>query len=315
MNGALLLLTLSLIVDLGSVFCQVHYITPTQSNCSTSSCLTLSQFAANYIDASNTTLVISDGNHDLNKSISVSNIVEFSMLSANFNNTDSNSVIVTCSEHASFTFRNVSTIHINGLTFVGCSNNRIELVDQLVVNHSMFQGQDGCKTSLTIVSTNTTRMTATSFVSNTMGTLLSTLGPLPVINYPALLSASTTIGGALIVSNSDVTFDNCLFEDEANIGGAIYSELESNIMIQNSTFISNHAKGCSNDLCYGGALFINGLSTVSILGSTFTNNTSEEQGGMAAICNASLLVSHSKILNNTAVRYGGHWLSTKVVHS
>ena len=313
MNGSLILFSVSLIVGMGTISCQVFYIVPTlDSECSTDSCLTLSQFVEIYMAdsrstyPSNTTLVIIGENHDLNISISVSNIAEFSMLSANGTEPNPGPVTITCSEHASFTFRNVSTVLIHGLVFTGCSNNRIELVNQLILDQSMFRGQTGSKTSLTIFDS-TAQIMGTTFIANAVGTPLSDLSSLPVLNYPVSLSASTTLGGALIVSSSEIMFDTCLFQDnEANIGGAIYSERESNITITNSTFRFNHAKCSYSDHCFGGGLFVNGPGTLRILSSTFANNTSDQQGGMASLFNASLSISQSSlIIANLATSKGG----------
>ena len=297
---------------MGTISCQVFYIVPTlDSECSTDSCLTISQFAEIYVPdsrstyPSNTTLVIVGENHDLNKSISVSNVAEFSMLSANGTEPNPGPVTITCSEHASFNFRNISTVFVRGFKFAGCSNNRIELVNLLIVDKSMFHGQTGSKTSLTIVNS-TAQITKTTFVANAVGTALRNLNPLPVLNYPVSLSASATLGGALIVSSSEVMFDTCLFQDnEANIGGAIYSEQESNITITNSTFRFNRAKCSNSGLCFGGGLFVNGPGTLRILSSNFANNTSDQQGGMAALFNASLSISLSSFIANSAISKGG----------
>ena len=146
----------------------------------------------------------------------------------------------------------------------------------------------------------------TSFIANAVGTPFSNLSLLPVLNYPVTLSASTTLGGALIVSSSDIQFESCLFQDnEANIGGAIYSEQGSSITITNSTFMSNHAKCSNSDLCFGGCLTIRGPGTLRILSSTFMNNTSDQLGGMVALFNASLSISQSSFFANSATSEGG----------
>ena len=288
--------------------CEVHHIVPSKGYpCSVDSCLTLSQFAENstsYVD-SNTTLFITRGSHHLNKRISLSNTSVFLMLS--INTTDSTPVI-NCSEHINFTFSNITSIFIGGLEFTGCSGNKIEFANQLTIKYSVFHGVKGGETSLTIVKSKAT-MTAVSFLSNTMGTYLSNIRPaMPaILNYSEPLSASATVGGALIVTHSNLTIINCQFEEnEANIGGAIFSELESHITISNSDFTSNHATGCDNDLCFGGAMFIDGTTTVIVHNSTFQNNTSDQDGGVAVVFNATLIVSQSSYAyNNTATRYGG----------
>ena len=311
MNGSLILFSFTLIMGIGTIFCQVYYIVPTlESECSTDSCLTLSQFAEIYLvsseatNSNNTTLVIIGDNHNLSMHISVSNVAEFSILSANDTELNPGPVTITCGKHASFTFRNVSSVLIHGLVFVGCTNNRIEFVNQLMVDQSTFRGQTGSKTSLTIISS-IAQISGTTFVANAVGTPLSNVSPLPVLNFPASMSASTTLGGALIVSRSEIIFDTCLFQDnEANVGGAIYSEQGSIITISNSTFRSNHARCSNNDHCFGGGLFVSGPGTVKIVSSTFANNTSHQQGGMAALFNASLSMSLSRFIANSAT-YGG----------
>lgn len=146
MTGSLILFSLSLVVGMDTVFCQVHYIVPTpDSECLTDSCLTLSQFAEIYPDnstkSSNTTLVISGENHNIDIHISVSDVAGFSMLSANGSEPNPGPVTIICSEYASFTFRNVSSVLVHGLVFEGCGRNKIEFVNQLILDQSTFRGQ------------------------------------------------------------------------------------------------------------------------------------------------------------------------------
>ena len=124
-------------------------------------------------------------------------------------------------------------------------------------------------------------------------------------SYPES-SCTTTVGGALTISRTTLFLDNCHFEgNSANLGGAIYFELESNISISNSDFTDNHATDCGAQICLGGVLFIDDTASVSIFNSTFQNNTSDGDGGMATIFNGNLSISQSYINNNSANRYGG----------
>ena len=178
---------------------------------------------------------------------------------------------------------------------------------QLAIEHSMFLGQYNSGTALTIVESNV-NMTETVFHSYVIGKYRSDTRffryPMTTVTYSDSVTAS--VGGALIVTHSTVVIDKCQFEgNRANIGGAIFSECESNITISNSEFTSNQATGCVNGLCFGGALFIDGTSSVSINNSTFQNNTSDQDGGMVVVFNATLSVSQSYAYNNTAARYGG----------
>ena len=66
-----------------------------------------------------------------------------------------------------------------------------------------------------------------------------------------------TAGGAIFVNLSTVLIDRCQFMDnQAHLGGAIFSQKQSNITISNSSFTSNQATNCNSGLCFGGSLFV-----------------------------------------------------------
>ena len=307
LQGAwLIILSILLLGSLDLLSCRVHYIIPSEDHpCNADSCLTLSEFAYNstsYVD-SNTTLFITGGSHNLDKEISMSNVESFYMLSTN----GTNSII--CNKSANLTFTNIGHIHIYDLTFIGCGSTSISLVNQLTIQQSRFLNSS--ETSISINGTNA-NITGTFFLLNTVGTCKQDLKFFKYLQMTSTfsytrLSSTVRVGGAMMTSHSTITVNNCTFEENsANIGGAIFSELGSNINISNSEFTSNHATtGCTNELSTGGAIFIDGFGTLMIHNSTFENNTSDQDGGMAAIFNASLLISQSIASNNAAVRYGG----------
>lgn len=302
-TGALLLSVL-LFENVNYMSCKVHYIISSSSHpCDAESCLTLSQFAHNstsFID-SNTTLFITRGNHSLNKEILVSNVERFSMLSAN----GSNFTNIICNEYSNLTFTNIGHVLINNLMYIGCGNS-FSMVNQLTIQQSRFLNSTG--TSITINGTNA-NITESFFLSNTIGTCKQDLRYLQMLSTAAykITSCTVRVGGAIITNQSSIVIDGCTFEENsANIGGAIFSELESNITVSNSEFISNRATECTNGLCAGGALFISdSTDTVLIHNSTFQNNTSDKDGGVATVFHAVLSVSQSRAINNTAVRFGG----------
>ena len=277
-----------LLLGLSLVSCEVHYITtaPDDSNCPTSSCLTLSQFAGNstkYIDL-NTTLFITGGNHRLNTELAISHISAFSMLS----NDDNSTSTIFCSNDVRLTLSNVTNANFSGLTFVGCDGGRFESIDQLNIERSVYMGQNSSKTALAI-SESSANISETTFLSNT----------------------GASNGGALSVKNSSLVVDSCQFEgNRAGSGGAIYSESESTITVRNSIFTSNHASGCEGVACSnnGGAMYINGSGLVSVDGSIFRNNSCTGDGGVAYAFNATLLVSQSSAYNNTAAMSGDSYM-------
>ena len=306
-NSLRVILLILLSTIFGHTVGNVYYIVPSQDNsCFPRSCITLSYFANNYDQYNadpNMTLLISEGNHSLNVGFSVSNVVEFSMLSVNDTLT---SLVIICDEGSNFNFSNIDSVNMNGLTFVGCGGSIVESVDQITIQRSRFVGYKNSTTSMTIIGSNAS-LTETIFASHQVGSHRNSRYQLPFSSDGQYsIATGAMVGGALIVTHSTLVIDNCQFEENsANMGGAIFSERESNIIIRNSTFISNRATSCQNELCYGGALFVHGTGKVSIFECNFENNTSDRDGGMAAIFNATLLVSHCYIDENTATRYGG----------
>ena len=267
--------TLCLLVSLLASFhlasCEEYYIVPTPSSaCLSEPCLTLSQFAdniTNYI-ISNTSLIITEGEHVLNVELPISNAKQFQLLRID-NDSDTSQTNIVCNEQARFLFSRVSRVSMDGITFIGCDGTQFNSVKEITIENSIFVGQDNTVTMLTITSSSVT-IVGTQFLSNTAGTAGS---------------FSSSMGGALIVTNSTVSVDRCLFEgNKAQIGGAIFCELESNITITNSDFLSNHATDCDgNEQCLGGALYIDGTSTLMLYNGTFQNNTSDQFGGSVAI--------------------------------
>ena len=124
------------------------------------------------------------------------------------------------------------------MTFIGCDGTSFESVDQLTIEGAWFMGQNNRVTLLTVDECNM-KVTDTDFRHNNIiaGTMRS-FGP--------------SIGGALIVSNSTLTVDNCQFVGNgANIGGAIFSESSSSVTISDCYFFSNRATSCVYVLCSG----------------------------------------------------------------
>ena len=144
---------------------------------------------------------------------------------------------------------------------------------------------------------------------------------LELINSSLLAKRSSFIsninGGAVVVNGSTATFLNCNFEGNcAKFGGAIYGNLSSNISISNSTLNQNYA------VEYGGAIFIGELTIrdnetvfgmLSVLASNFSYNRAEKRGGGMAIChgNVSIILFGNKFTNNAANLTGGALFSDK----
>lgn len=289
------------------MFGSVYYIVPYQNyTCPQVPCVTLEAFINNYNGYvnSSTTLLISGGNHSLNAGFIASNVMEFSMLSANDTHTNSN---IICSQHSHVNLSNITHANIEGLTFLGCGGNTIESVTQLTIWHSNFVGDRNVTTSLVITDSNVS-LSETSFTMYQVGSYRNDRSLNLPLNHRRDNDVTVTVavGGALVTTHAKISIEKCHFEgNTANIGGAIFSEKGSNITISNSTFTSNHANLGQSEFCFGGALFTDGTGKIVVFDSTFENNTSDRDGGMAAVFNGTISVSNSLAYHNTATMYGG----------
>ena len=282
---------------------EVHYIAPSQhDNCSMNSCLTLSQLAShssNFVD-SNETIMLAEGNHSLDQDFTLKNLIAYSMVSVN--NTRS---IIECKDDAKFNFSNIEHIYISKIIFMGCQYNTFECVKQLIIEDSGFIGSDTHQTSHLL---NRGYFDDNELIVKGIGLkdvgfkrYLNTLKPTSVNSVDNI-----ELGGALILKECSTKLHRCTFQsNSANIGGAIFAGLGSNITISESHFVSNHAEKCNAEVCLGGALFLDQTGTVNVHNSTFHNNTSNQDGGTIIAINANLSVSHCQIHNNKAFRFGG----------
>lgn len=83
---------------------------------------------------------------------------------------------------------------------------------------------------------------------------------------------------------SMVNISSSHFEsNSAQLGGAIFSEVGSNVTITNCTFVNNSASGCNDDRCHGGALLVDSGCIVTAHKSTFVNNRAGSSGGAIAL--------------------------------
>ena len=224
-----------------NVFEQVYYITasPLAEPCPVEVCLNLTQFASNtdYYLSENVTLLVSQGNHHLNSQLIVANVSRFSLIADTMSN-DSNVAIV-CND--SFTIENVSEVYMNGLSFVGCTNNHIKSVKQLFLDSCSFDGLYHNGTALNIVNTTTANITGSWFKYNN-GSYHEWLSELNVpYNYYFRNLDKVIVGGAIIGINSSISIHNSKFmKNSAQIGGAMFIEQESELFLSNCEFHHNN---------------------------------------------------------------------------
>ena len=276
----------------------VYYIKPSTSDgCPESeTCITLSMLIANtsnFLDNTNTTFILLEGNHTLDTDLNITDIDHSVILSAT--NLVSTSVSITCTDAAGLNFNNIKQLQISGLELIRCRN-RIESVGDFLLEDCHFRdGDSGSALLLTQTKTNIERC---SFLSNTAGTLTYV-----AVSY---YSRQFRVGGALRVTSSNLSISNSQFDsNEAERGGAIYIETGRNISITDCTFVNNKAVIAQSYLyADGGALYVNSGSAVVFHNSTFISNTAGDGGGAVSLYDA-VLHDHQNIFHGNRARSMG----------
>ena len=304
--------------------CLVYRILPSPSDpCPTQPCLTLSQFASDtssYLK-SNTTLIFQPGNHNLGSKLAVGGVVSLQLLKS----TLPLGVRIICVQSLSLDLYNITSVHISRLEFIGCSS-KGESIGQLSIKDTSFLGQENSSTALELVRS-TAVIEGSSFTSNMLGNWKKIL----VRNLRKNSRQIVRAGGAIALTQSDIILmDVSVKENSAEVGGAMFGERNSRIMIINSRFERNHATSQSNDTdCYGGALYCQGGCTLVIHNSTFSNNAAVREqvlqvldknieanagGAIAIVGRAKADISESKFSSNEAGGDGGaiHTLKSTV---
>ena len=305
----LLLLMLS-----GSTLCDVYYITPNlNTTCPSKLCLTLSQFAdiANS-DVSlglNKSLIFLQGDHYLESSLKIANITTFRM------NTDSHhkDVNIRCNWSRNlfhFEIHNVTHVDMYDLQLVGCTNRFACMNELLMFDFTFIFSQ---RSALVLSNISNVNILQSVFNFGKGGRYLS--------------GRQLAIGGAIVAKMSKIMIKECSFtENTAVFGGAVYVEKKSTLVITNTSFEGNSVKCSPDSECYGGVVF-SWNSYVTIRWSFFHNNSANSNtdngqrssytyhnngiqergshGGVFALNQSSVFISHNLFTHNKANRNGG----------
>ncbi|MGI6564294.1 hypothetical protein [Methanosphaera sp.] len=158
---------------------------------------------------------------------------------------------------------------------------------------------------------NSIRITTDTSTDVPQGGAISISGPAITFNIDncTFNNNSAYYGGALYSKDDakNININNTVFKNnDAQYGGAIYSEgVGLNIRIANSAFNNNNANN------NGGSIVYNGLFITSLITDTeFTNNKAinspRGEGGAIHIGKyATITMSNTTLVNNTASTYGG----------
>ena len=313
---------LSIAFCFGVVLCDINLITIISLNqkcpSTSESCLTLSQFANNFSSesyhGSNLTLEFLPGNHTLPSQLSFMNLSIVSM-SANFDMSSnfSQPALIFCDSNARFEFLHVQTVQISRLNFTGCTGNIVKNVEQFTLVDSSFVGVEG-KIGTALKLNQTSANISSSFFINNKGDTYHYIWCIGW-NFQSTVRDVTVAGGAISMEESQVTIERSIFErNRGDVGGAIFSKLNSNITIISSNFVENHATLESPNIGYcgnagGGALYAENVKAISLIDSHFTDNSASAILSGGAICvhgskTLTFTISNCQLNNNTA-GYGG----------
>ena len=246
--------------------------------------LTLPQFVKNstaYL-ANHTILIFLPGNHGFESDLIVENIKSFSM---SVWPASSPKVVINCNHSARFEFRNISTVTMTGLEFVGCFNNHIEFIGQFQLEGSSFIGSEQP----------IARSTVFLIVSCTANLDRITMAFMTQREGSENCTSNTGMVGILL-RKSVIEIRQSRFEgNKICFGVLIYDEFGSTITIVNTTFINNSASDSSNCNTTGSIVYVNNnRSTINIFDSKFEQNV----GVLILGDNCKMFITHTHFIDN-----------------
>ena len=253
----------------------------TNTSCPIHPCHTLSEYAQNlgqYTNGSNLTLQFLPGNHTLSVNLTITNMYQLEIIGS------VEDTRIVCSPNVGLTFRNISEMKIDGLTFVFCATSH---VDQIGIGSrtlsTTYYGlyirsiqkteiidctfRDSYGSALWIVESQVFFIKNNSFLRNCR--LCSNGG----CSY---WFTHICEGGGVYAERSNVSFigSSSFIGNSADGGGGVHAQDHSSVDFSgNTTFIGNSAS-------FGGGILIRSNSNVNIdENSTFHGNVASTTGG------------------------------------
>ena len=279
--------------------------------CSKSDCasndLTLSQFVSStssYL-INNTRLIFSPGNYSLESELIVENIHSFSISAWPMRAT------IICGNNSRFEFRNISTVSVSGLEFIGCFENHVVSIGIFQLQNSQFfgNGQVLVNGTVLIIEDSTASLDGVLFIS-AIEQLQSSATPenLPEGCVVGTIETMDEVIGISLKSSS-VRISHSRFEgNKVGLGAIIYGEFSSHIIIFNTTFINNNATWYCTDYCCfaGGIVYVSKSqgSNVKVLYSKFESNIGvaicmHSHGDKNNVYTSTASIIYSEFVNST----------------
>ena len=310
-----------LCVAFSSTSSRVHYVRPMPCSTSVSddsslSCDTLEQlFKSNMTRERNMTLVLSPGNHSLTSELVVADTHTFIIQSGS----KDRDTFVVCNNSAKVSFTSVAEVQIKGLKFIGCGENTMEFVGSLTVTECVFIGTMVSGTPLVLNKT-AAHIKDSQFLSNTVGRDYYYNNTNVTFTSTYIEKTHISVGGALVISYSNVTLVRCIFDrNSAESGAAIFTKNKSNLTFIECSFlnsvgtvidandgscITDHGSAYENNIADLGAVFYVIESTLSFFGSHFTNNTATNKGGVIFSYKSDVSLTKTLAVGNVAENGG-----------
>ena len=279
-------------------------------------CVTLSNFSTTFPtndnDNESISLLFLPGNHTLESHLTFINHRSVTMVKSNATMV-SQPVIITCNNDAKFEFIELNSLLVVSLTFVGCTETKVESVHAFTLKDSIFKGQNvGTALKLDRVAASVVGSSFSSYGGESIGYFVTCYDIFGLTSYHATLR----VGGAIIANHSRLVIDKSDFQyNMADIGGVIYSVHESNLSITNSNFTNNRANLNYNwysCYCGGGVLQSDNSSSVYISNSQFKSNSASTSGGVVSVVDnkgvnsdTSINVVHNSTFTDNSAGQGG----------
>ena len=282
--------------------CTEHHIRPSLDHpCpqNSSSCLTLSQFAANSShNETDLSLAFLPGNHTLE--LLVLQLAHGHNFSMSKYAEENETVFVKCtSQLGRFDVSITAHVTIKGLNFINCGNIRVSQVTWLTIIDSTFQNVEHERTVLALDNIVTANIVRSQFLYNALDHHNSTTSPRlsddGLLDY--VYHQRIKPSGILYTAFSNVTITSSRFiHNKADIGGALVAH-NSTLYIYESAYINNTAN-------FGGAM-VTSASTINVDKSIFTHNSAQDSGGVMMTFNDRLSISGTAFTQNSADKFAG----------
>ena len=299
-------LLLCLLVYADFTYSKVHYIRPSlNTTCpqDASSCLTLSQFAANSShNETDISLLFLGGNHTLDQELLLAHAYGHNFSMSKYENDNETALVECISQLGRFNISEATSVSIKGLHFIGCGSNRVSQVTWLTIADSVFQDVEDNNTVLELNGVDIANIKRSQFLYNTIDyhTINISTYPFPKEQLDYIYHHRKRPGGVLYTAFSNVSIISSRYmHNKADMGGALVAH-NSSVHIDRSTLSCNTAN-------FGGAM-VTSASTIDIDHCTFTGNIAHVSGGVMVTYNDKFTICNTNFIQNNA--YVGGVIST-----